>query len=192
MAYTLTLLGTDTTFTPKPDTGYKYGETLSYVSTLVDRQGEQAQLSDDIPKYRNSNITVVDGPDTMGKAVGDRIARGVASILEAISRGETDISIMAHSRGAVEAILVAHELERIQENCKQGKDSADLMNSKCPLTKTAMKDQKSTFDSLNLAGIANNINNVKLSIFNIDPVPGGDFLGAPVGGKMSAFLEYPR
>ncbi|HAU0829927.1 TPA: hypothetical protein ACUNL2_000157 [Legionella pneumophila] len=192
MAYTLTLLGTDTTFTPKPDTGYKYGETLSYVSTLVDRQGEQAQLSDDIPKYRNSNITVVDGPDTMGKAVGDRIARGVASILEAISRGETDISIMAHSRGAVEAILVAHELERIQENCKQGKDSADLMNSKCPLTKTAMKDQKSTFDSLNLAGIANNINNVKLSIFNIDPVPGGDFLGAPVGWKDERFFRVPK
>ncbi|HAT1728614.1 TPA: hypothetical protein I8Z41_002772 [Legionella pneumophila] len=192
MAYTLTLLGTDTTFTPKPDTGYKYGETLSYVSTLVDRQGEQAQLSDDIPKYRNSNITVVDGPDTMGKAVGGRIARGVASILEAISRGETDISIMAHSRGAVEAILVAHELERIQENFKQGKGSADLRNSKCPLTKTAMEAQKDTYESLNLEGIANNINNVKLSIFNIDPVPGGDFLGAPVGWKDERFFRVPK
>ncbi|HAT9730900.1 TPA: hypothetical protein JBD73_11415 [Legionella pneumophila subsp. pneumophila] len=192
MAYTLTLLGTDTTFTPKPDTGYEHGETLSYVSTLVDRQGEQAKLSDDIPKYRNSKIAVVDGPDTMGKAVGDRIARGVASILEAISRGETDISIMAHSRGAVEAILVAHELERIQENCKQGKDSADLMNSKCPLTKKAMQEQKSTFDSLNLEGIANNINNVKLSIFNIDPVPGGDLLGAPVGWKDERFFRVPK
>ncbi|HAT1881174.1 TPA: hypothetical protein I8Z36_002928 [Legionella pneumophila] len=192
MAYTLTLLGTDTTFTPKPDTGYKYGETLSYVSTLVDRQGEQVQLSDDIPKYRNSNIAVVDGPDTMGKAVGDRIARGVASILEAISRGETDISIMAHSRGAVEAILVAHELERIQKNFKQGKNSADLINSECGLTKTAMEAQRSTYDSLNLEGIAKNINNVKLSIFNIDPVPGGDFLGAPVGWKDERFFRVPK
>ncbi|HAT7936261.1 TPA: hypothetical protein GJ777_15030, partial [Legionella pneumophila] len=191
MAYTLTLLGTDTTFTPKPDSGYEHGETLSYVSTLVDRPGEP-QLTDNITHYRNSNIAVVDGPDTMGKAVGDRIARGVASILEAISRGETDISIMAHSRGAVEAILVAHELERIQENFKRGKDSADLMKSKCPLTKTAMEAQKDTYDSLNLEGIANNINNVKLSIFNIDPVPGGDFLGAPVGWKDERFFRVPK
>ncbi|HDO8002937.1 hypothetical protein SDA20_14910 [Legionella pneumophila serogroup 1] len=191
MAYTLTLLGTDTTFTPKPDTGYEHGETLSYVSTLVDRPGEP-QLTDNITHYRNSNIAVVDGPDTMGKAVGDRIARGVASILEAISRGETDISIMAHSRGAVEAILVAHELERIQENFKQGKGSADLKNSKCPLTKTAMEAQKDTYESLNLEGIANNINNVKLSIFNIDPVPGGDFLGAPVGWKDERFFRVPK
>ncbi|HBD7142715.1 TPA: hypothetical protein KKW64_001587 [Legionella pneumophila] len=191
MAYTLTLLGTDTTFTPKPDTGYEHGETLSYVSTLVDRPGEP-QLTDNITHYRNSNIAVVDGPDTMGKAVGDRIARGVASILEAISRGETDISIMAHSRGAVEAILVAHELERIQENFKQGKGSADLRNSKCPLTKTAMEAQKDTYESLKLEGIANNINNVKLSIFNIDPVPGGDLLGAPVGWKDERFFRVPK
>ncbi|HCU5990991.1 TPA: hypothetical protein ACK8SK_002197 [Legionella pneumophila] len=191
MAYTLTLLGTDTTFTPKPDTGYEHGETLSYVSTLVDRPGE-SQLTDNITHYRNSNIAVVDGPDTMGKAVGDRIARGVASILEAISRGETDISIMAHSRGAVEAILVAHELERIQKNFKQGKNSADLINSECGLTKTAMEAQRSTYDSLNLEGIAKNINNVKLSIFNIDPVPGGDFLGAPVGWKDERFFRVPK
>ncbi|HAT2009190.1 TPA: hypothetical protein I8Z88_001400 [Legionella pneumophila] len=191
MAYTLTLLGTDTTFTPKPDTGYEHGETLSYVSTLVDRPGEP-QLTDNITHYRNSNIAVVDGPDTMGKAVGDRIARGVASILEAISRGETDISIMAHSRGAVEAILVAHELERIQENFKQGKNFDDLINSECGLTKTAMEAQRSTYKSLNLAGIANNINNVKLSIFNIDPVPGGDYLGAPVGWKDERFFRVPK
>ncbi|AOW51412.1 TPA: hypothetical protein JBB06_12580 [Legionella pneumophila subsp. pneumophila] len=192
MAYTLTLLGTDTAFTPNPDNGYEKGETLSYVSTLVNRQGAEEQSDDSITKYRNLKIAVVDGPDTMGKEVGDRIARGVASILEAISRGETKISIMAHSRGAVEAILVAHELERIQENFKRDKNSPDLRNSECGLTKTAMEAQKDTYESLNLEGIAKNINNVELSIFNIDPVPGGDFLGAPVGWKDDRFFRVPK
>ncbi|AOW59432.1 hypothetical protein [Legionella pneumophila] len=193
MAYTLTLLGTDTAFTPNPDNGYEKGETLSYVSTLVNRQGAEEQSDDNITKYRNLKIAVVDGPDTMGKEVGDRIARGVASILEAISRGETKISIMAHSRGAVEAILVAHELERIQENFKRDKNSPELTNSVCPLTKKAMQEaHKDIFNSLNLKNIADHIKNVELSIFNIDPVPGGDFLGAPVGWKDDRFFRVPK
>lgn len=157
MPYTLTLLGTDTQFSPNRLEGaYDKAETLSYVSTLVSNNQPQDRTfpTDEIVKYRTSKIAVVDGPTTLGTEVGDRIARGVEAILEAISRGETDISIIAHSRGAVEAILVAHELERIQSLVEKGNfNRYQLTNSECRYTNRAMnRDANHTkaFDSLNL------------------------------------------
>ncbi|WP_052117624.1 hypothetical protein [Legionella norrlandica] len=182
MAYTLTLLGTDTQFSPgHVDNEYDKAETLSYVSTLVDKDKSENRLypTDEVIKYRTSKIAVVDGPTTLGSEVGDRIARGVEAILEAISRGETDISITAHSRGAVEAILVAHELERIQMLLgKGGFDRSQLTNSVCKYTKAAMNgSHKKAFDALDLEKIASHIGNVKISMLNIDPVPGGNYMG---------------
>ncbi|ABQ55280.1 AAA family ATPase [Legionella pneumophila] len=184
MPYTLTLLGTDTQFSPNRLEGaYDKAETLSYVSTLVSNKQPQDRTfpTDEIVKYRTSKIAVVDGPTTLGTEVGDRIARGVEAILEAISRGETDISIIAHSRGAVEAILVAHELERIQSLVEKGNfNRYQLTNSECRYTNRAMnRDANHTkaFDSLDLEKIANNIGRVKISMFNIDPVPGGNYMG---------------
>ncbi|HAU1790423.1 TPA: hypothetical protein ACVO2F_003003, partial [Legionella pneumophila] len=184
MPYTLTLLGTDTQFSPNRLEGaYDKAETLSYVSTLVSNNQPQDRTfpTDEIVKYRTSKIAVVDGPTTLGTEVGDRIARGVEAILEAISRGETDISIIAHSRGAVEAILVAHELERIQSLVEKGNfNRYQLTNSECRYTNRAMnRDANHTkaFDSLDLEKIANNIGRVKISMFNIDPVPGGNYMG---------------
>ena len=181
MTYVLTLLGTDTTFSPgHVDNAYDKAETLSYVSTLI--PGNPLP-TDKVTEYKNDKVAVVDGPTTLGSEVGDRIARGVLSILEAISRGETDISIIAHSRGAVEAILVAHELERIQTllaTADLSNDSAvkaQLIDSACKYTKAAMNDPHGVaFNKLNLSEIAKHIGKVKVSMFNIDPVPGGNYM----------------
>lgn len=182
MPYTLTLLGTDTEFSPGfVDNAYDRAETLSYVSTLVSGEtlNDKSFPTDETTRYRNSKVAVVNGPTTLGSEVGDRIARGVEAILEAISRGETDISIIAHSRGAVEAILVAHELERIQKLFEQGEvDRSELTNSVCKYTKTAMNGpHKEAYDSLDLKNISKHIGKVKISMFNIDPVPGGNYMG---------------
>lgn len=207
MAFTLTLLGTDTKFSPsrepkepkkpkvpkapkdaKDPIAYDRAETLSYISTLISPKGpidEAFKLNnptDEDTEYRTPEVAVVNGPTTTGTEVGDRVARGVAAILEAISRGETDISIIAHSRGAVEAILVAHELERIQNQLATTPSDTfkpEFCNSVCPYTKPAMTTppHKDTFEKLNWAGINANIKNAKLSMFNIDPVPGGNFVG---------------
>lgn len=177
MPFTLTLLGTDTNYSPSHvDNAYDKAETLSYVSTLIHGV---ALPTDTVTEYRNTNVAVVDGPTTLGQEVGDRIARGVQAILEAISRGEEHISIIAHSRGAVEAILVAHELERIQTlMSKHDYDRSQLTNSVCKYTKAAMSGpHSSALAGINLDEVAKHIDKVKLSILNIDPVPGGNYMG---------------
>ncbi|KTD35663.1 Chromosome partition protein Smc [Legionella moravica] len=176
MTFTLTLLGTDTAYTPgRLENAYDKAETLSYISTMI--QGSP-QAVDECTQFRNSNVAVVNGPTTLGQEVGDRIARGVQAILEAISRGEENISIIAHSRGAVEAILVAHELERIQSLLSDPNyDRRQLSNSECKYTRTAMNGtHRDALSSINLDHVAAHIGKVKLSILNIDPVPGGNYM----------------
>ncbi|WP_028389667.1 hypothetical protein [Legionella fairfieldensis] len=201
MAFTLTLLGTDTQYTPDPksEDHYDRGETLSFVSRLIAGNDLEVEI-DPVHLYRDTQC-LIDGPKTLGSEVGDRIARGVLAILKAVGRGETQINMMAHSRGAVEAILVAHELERIQKICKEeplpGKRKDLIKNSPCENTQTAMKtdsreggiaDQLATLD---FSTIAKNIQDVKLSMFNIDPVPGGRFQGAPVRWVDGRFYHVP-
>lgn len=178
MAFTLTLLGTDTSFSPKATTGYDKAETLSYVSTLINETSTGSV--DDVVQFRNDQVAVINGPTTSGSEIGDRIARGVTIILEAISRGEQNISIIAHSRGAVEAILVAHELERIQKILQESREfKPELNNSECSYTKKALTTEphQRTFENLAWDKIGRNITDVKLSMLNIDPVPGGNYIG---------------
>lgn len=179
MAFTLTLLGTGTQFSPGPmPNAYDKAETLSYVSTLIQGDAPYLDPKSEV-KYKTNNVAVVDGPTTFGPEVGDRIAHGVFSILKAISRGETDINIIAHSRGAVEAILVAHEIERIQTLMSGAEfDPAQLSRSACTYTAGAMNGaHQENFASLNLNAISQNIGKVGISMLNIDPVPGGNYLG---------------
>ncbi|MBL7479245.1 hypothetical protein [Legionella bononiensis] len=176
MTFTLTLLGTDTAYSPSHvDNAYDKAETLSYVSTMI--HGVQLK-QDDVTQFRNTHVAVINGPTTLGQEVGDRIARGVQAILEAMSRGEENISIIAHSRGAVEAILVAHELERIQTLLSNPDyDKSQLTNSVCKYTRAAMNGQHSAaLSEIDLDKVAEHIGKAKLSILNIDPVPGGNFM----------------
>lgn len=177
MPFTLTLLGTDTAYSPgHVDNAYDKAETLSYISKMI--QGDQLP-TDGVTELRNTNVAVIDGPTTLGQEVGDRIARGVQAVLEAISRGEENISVIAHSRGAVEAILVAHELERIQTLLANPSfDRTKPTNSECKYTKAAMNGpHASSLSAIDLDKVAEHISKVKLSILNIDPVPGGNYMG---------------
>ncbi|WP_133128521.1 hypothetical protein [Legionella nagasakiensis] len=197
MAYTLTLLGTDTTFSPDcAENAYDRAETLSYISTLIN--DTSTMPTDEVTRFRNKDVAVIDGPTTLGQEVGDRITRGVLAVLEAVSRGETDISIIAHSRGAVEAILVAHELERIQNLLKEQADfNPEVCNSVCKYTKAAMNGtHKSALETLNWSEISKHIGAVKLSMLNIDPVPGGNYVGvthlSSLAWRDPRFYEVPK
>ncbi|WP_242606192.1 hypothetical protein [Legionella cincinnatiensis] len=199
MSFTLTLLGTDTQFTPDHlENAYDKAETLSYISTLINK--ESTMPTDDVTRFRNQDVAVIDGPTTFGAEVGDRIARGVAAVLEAISRGETNINVIAHSRGAVEAILVAHELERLQNLTKEKRldsFSPEILNSVCKYTKTAMSgSHKDAFENLKWDEISKHIGDVKISMLNIDPVPGGNYVGvthvSSLAWRDPRFYEVPK
>ncbi len=196
MAHTLVLLGTDTKFGDRD--GYDKAETLGYVSTLICVDSTDPFPTDKITQYRNSNVAVVDGPTTLGSEVGDRIARGVLAILEAISRGETKINIIAHSRGAVEAILVAHELERIQKLLKNPSvDPAILTKSECQYTTAAMNElHKVAFSQLEFNKISQYFDLIELALLTIDPVPGGNYMGitrlASLAWRDPRFYRVPK
>ncbi|KTD59736.1 hypothetical protein Lsai_0380 [Legionella sainthelensi] len=199
MPFTLTLLGTDTQFTPEHlENAYEKAETLSYISTLINK--ESTMPTDDVIRFRNQDVAVIDGPSTLCSEVGDRIARGVAAVLEAISRGETHINIIDHSRGAFESILVAHELERLQNLIKEKRldsFSPEILNSVCKYTKTAMsRSHKGVFENLKWDEIIEHIDDVKISMLNIDPVPGGNYVGVThvlsLAWRDPRFYEVPK
>lgn len=195
MVFTVALLGTDTNYTPtpNPDARSYFGETLSIVADTI---AQDAKINID-PITRaggGDKAVVIEGPDTLGYEVGQRISRAVISILNAVMRGETNIKIIAHSRGAVEAILVAHELQRIQKlfsdkkppTLEQLTDSEDRTNRKLAIdysTYYAMNrdellvsefrevHEKLTAPSLKVKAT---LAKLQFDIFNIDPVPGGN------------------
>ncbi|ASQ46065.1 coiled-coil domain-containing protein [Legionella clemsonensis] len=208
--YFLFLLGTDTVFTERPTItlkdpvekkSYERGETLSYAAQVVVRiLGEEAEItkSNSPLSYCSPSVDVVNGPTTLGSEVGERIAQGVFLALRALASGKKTIQISAHSRGAVESILVMHELKRIQTALEKEpqKPLFDILSaSPCNYTRTAIgKFFKNTeADSQELrAELLKRLQEVKVNSFLIDPVPGGGFLKIPgIAWKDERFFERP-
>lgn len=139
-------------------------------------------------------ITVINGPKTDGANVGEKIALGLAVILNAISREQTQINIIAHSRGAVESILIAHELEAIQKimtTCatfeevlkqlteqqtkrhkgKPTNNTPDIIEPlKSQINLIPKEEQEQWFNKLKMA-----LPKASINFFGIDPVPGDCF-----------------
>ena len=124
--YFLFLLGTDTRYSHRPTKAlsgiqqkyYEQGETFSYLAQLIAQllhEGEPEITPDSPLSFSAPSVDVINGPTLIGSEIGDRIARGTFLVLKAIAEGKTNIQLTAHSRGAVEAILITHELSRIQK-----------------------------------------------------------------------------
>lgn len=183
--YFLFMLGTDTVYThrPTPNEWYENGETLSYMAQVVAHElGEtNAERAADNPlSFSTPSVDVVNGPTTLGSEVGQRIAQGVLLILKAVAEGKRNIQISGHSRGAVESILIAHELERIKTQLSESPSLSlreILANTECQLTKRAFNkygDAQTTIDFRN--NLCDALNNTNINLFLIDPVPGGRVL----------------
>ncbi len=222
--FTLTLLGTLTEFTPQikeiakspPYTKgarvkeYPKGETLSIVSSLIKTTTATKATKIDVKNpysLQSDEVTVINGPKTDASNVGEKIALGLTALLKAIVRGQTRINIIAHSRGAVEAILIAHELETLQniitacttfeEVLKQLAEQqtkrykAKLNNTpdiieplKAQINLIPKEAQEQWFNSLKA-----NLPNLSINFFGIDPVAGDCF---PVTWYDSRFFVLPE
>ncbi|GGI88616.1 hypothetical protein [Legionella impletisoli] len=205
----LFLLGTDTKFTPRPSPAgvkeYVRGETLSYMAqvavTALEEVAEQGE-KDSVLSYSSDSVDVLNGPTTFGAEVGQRVAQAVFLALRAVASGKTTLDISAHSRGAVEAILVIHELKRIENALKEHPEKSlynILLETPCKLTKTAFR----TFfqDTRDASGanvelrqkLQTRLSQVKINAFLIDPVPGDTRYGVPGFGWHDPrfYLELP-
>ncbi|KTD74568.1 hypothetical protein [Legionella tucsonensis] len=203
--FTLTMLGTDTVYTPtlkskkkakplkKGDIVQEYypkGESLSIVSTLIKTKENPVINHKQPAPYQSSEATVVNGPKTDGTDVGEKIGIGLGIALNALVRGQTDLNDIAHSRGGVESVLIAHELDAIKKainSCenfeqlikeltqqqtarKNGKpfnNTPDIIKPLLTQLPKDKQDQERWFNTLKA-----NIANASMNLFIIDPVPG--------------------
>lgn len=202
-SFTLTMLGTDTFYTPtlknkkkvplqageKIQEYYPKGETLSLVSTLIKTERPLINNKQLVP-YQSVDVAVVNGPKTEGTDVGEKIGIGLGLALNAIVRGQTELNDIAHSRGGVESILIAHELNAIkdtinscenfeqlikeltqqQANRKKGlpyNNTPDIIKSLLTQLPQSATDKQLWFNALKI-----NIAKASMNLFIIDPVPG--------------------
>lgn len=212
MAFLLTLLGTNTKYEPTWErNGLPGNETLSFISSHVGRASIEDSitpvnelLSDDYASYRAPGVTVIDGPKTDGSNVYEKIASGVYELLTAIQGGEFQLNLIGHSRGAVECIVVSHELQRIQDTIKlhEGQLSEEQLleifcNSPCVKTKDNLQRLLSLkpipIDSFEQRFKCEGA--IRLSIFALDPVPGVEhetaFSGLRIWWKDSRHYQVP-
>jgi hypothetical protein len=207
----LFFLGTDTEFTPIPTTfgtNYDRGETLSYsaqaiVSWIGETETAESGEKGDPLSYCSPSVDVLDGPTTLGTEVGDRVAQGVFLALRAAATGKKSLQISAHSRGAVEAILVMHELGRIKEELTASPEKTlhqILLDSPSKSTTgAAMKklfpqpdqpDQNDNED--NRKKLLQCLNELEINSFLIDPVPGDTVFFIPgITWHDRLFYEQP-
>ncbi|CAM2938994.1 Uncharacterised protein [Legionella steigerwaltii] len=223
--FTLTMLGTLTDFTPElkqtrkptPYTkgskvkDYPKGETLSIISSLIKTSSPANTTKGDLKNpypFQADEIAVVNGPKTDGANVGEKIALGLAAVLKAIARGQTSINIIAHSRGVVESILIAHELEAIQkmvatcasfeevlkhlteQQTKRHKgtptnNTPDIIEVlKSQINQIPKEDQEQWFNLLKTS-----LPNASINLFGVDPVPGDCF---PITWYDERFFILPQ
>lgn len=172
--------------------GYHYFETLNAIYSIIKgsalTSAPEASILD-MPKAGRAQIAghketagFVSGVSATGAEIGNHVINNLLCILEAISRGVDDIVLLGHSRGAVSAIIVAHELQAI-------KDSSDLSliavleksNNKYFLDAVAkLTETQRQWLERNSDGIINGVKQAKFTLFAIDPVPGNDIFPANI------------
>lgn len=208
--YFLFMLGTDTKYTHRPTADlpdllkrkhYVNGETLSYTAQLIahylddeenQSEGEEARVA-----FRTDSVEVMNGPRTLGDDVGEIIAEGVMLVLQALIKGKRNIHLLGHSRGAVESILMAHELQRIKEELEQFPEKSIkqiLLGTPCQYTKAAFEQLLSAAnEGSTLRGpLVQGLNDAALHMFLIDPVPGGRYREIPgTGWTDERFYKKP-
>ncbi|KTD66231.1 hypothetical protein [Legionella shakespearei] len=212
-AHHLYLLGTAVDYVDKPTTDKSYirGETFSYAAQLMTHVlGEQESVikyedaaDNKSPHYahpyHSNSVDVINGADTPGFEVGDRLAKALMLALGAVAEGKTNLSISGFSRGGVESIVLTHELERIlkalEEDAKKEKDSEKRTLARIiqdsnsvpglavfndpSYTRSALKGlvtaEKLGDEEALKARLLMNLKALQVNLFVLDPVPGGNF-----------------
>lgn len=202
--------GTDIKFTEIPtkeeeDRSYIRGETWSYLAQLTsyclnEHPSIIDKLAPDHHAYQSPSVDLINGPDTIGSAVGHRIATGLMLALTALAEGKQQLMISGFSRGAVEVIMLTHELQRIKNRLERANDDESLreilintsavknffgtstvriaLEQLIPENFSSSSDKPTMIENLREAFLHMKPANV----FLLDPVPGGRPKGAPGTG----------
>ena len=127
------LLGTGVRYINEPQTNgefkcYSRGETFSYLAnltSLIQKETDTRVLMDSdeagrlAHTYQSDSVDLLDGVDTMGNEVGDRVAKALLLSLAAIGNGSTRLSVSGFSRGGVTGIVLTKEIDRVKRMLEQ-------------------------------------------------------------------------
>lgn len=188
MPYTQFCAGTDTLYSstlndsPIPN-GYDDHETLSRIFDGIEGDALPAPAVSDMTSRlavtKPQKAQYVNGPSTLATNIGQCMANNLLGVLQAISEGETTINLVAHSRGAVAAILITHELDKLRETL-QTNPSANiydiLIKTPCKYTPAALQSEEAKIKALS-DKVKKHLASVQVHLFGVDPVPGGSFFG---------------
>lgn len=109
--------------------GYERGETLNAIFRAT-------------PGTEFIDKHIVSGADTKGYTFDIKVVEGLLILLKALSEGKFDFKIIAHSRGAVETLIIVNKLQEIIDFAKSGKMTAE--NFKDELLKIILKKTDSS------------------------------------------------
>lgn len=146
-----------------------------------------------VARYRitDASATVINGVDVAGMAVNHRIAMGVNEALFALYHGYDEINLIGHSRGAVECIIIAHELERIKSSLTSEitfeefkkiylqspinnlRPEASYLNINIWLNVMIAQDNTQV-NTEEFNAFLTRLSELRVNIFALDPVPGGE------------------
>lgn len=165
--------------------------------------------------FRNrihSSATVIDGVETLGEGVNHRVAMGVNEAMRALYNGYDEINLIGHSRGGIECILIAHELQRIKSTLPENIESFDeflriylkspINNKKVgkghlniniwleALTKNWNMEKYFNRETFNV--FINTLKKVRVNIFVLDPVPGGEHPNFIWWDDHNRYLKVPE
>ena len=230
----LFLLGTAVNYVDRPtdpstNKSYIRGETFSYTAQLMTLLlGEQestikfpeshlAKSPNYAHAYHSNSVDVINGADTPGYEVGDRLAKALMLALGAIADGKTHLNISGFSRGGVESIVLTHELARVREalerdlkieNQSERRSLATIISdsksvpglalindpsyTRKALTGLVTNEKLDDEQELKL-NLLNKLNDLQIKLFVLDPVPGGNFgKVVRIGWQEESFYTLPE
>lgn len=221
MAFNLFCLGTHIYYAPEENflikdmrEDVKVQETLGAVAGYIQAAPQQKPNSlfqnsadTDIHKLHDQAI-VLDGADPFGTNIHNKIAKSVMLILHAILQGETDINLVGFSRGGVQIIHIAHELQRIQHELKREKNLTpeSITRIICNMHPTSSKKHIQTYYSSYLSQLnkeqidtlrtifCEDKSPLRLKLFALDPVPGlceGSYAMYPLAWSSDKHFTIP-
>ena len=204
MPTTLFCLGTDVAYTPEDNylssevgKDIKLQETLSTVAGYIEAAADQKPqviFDADSSKhpselhFLHNQAVVLDGPDTLGIKVHDRIAVGMIVLINAILQGEDNFNILGFSRGSVQVVHIMQELQRIK-NAIEIQPQAELTSefictTICSGYESWSNNHLNDYYSARLQQVLSNpdhlsqvisafkSNATRYNVFLLDPVPG--------------------
>jgi hypothetical protein len=138
----------------------------------------------------NDGAAIIDGPSRFKANVYYIISTSLLHLINQLAYGYRKIAMTGHSRGAIETVIISHELKRIKdaflinENMTKDEFIQCVINSEHKLTREILHAWQTKLDVItqeNFSTLKLGLRALRVNLFLIDPVAGGSVFGVTYG-----------